>query len=122
MAVATHPDTFEGLMIGSDVLDGLIDDMVTGSASATKVRRDCENTLSDAKKMGATMELPALAGAKAAGTYGKHKGNIDRPEHHKPIDWVLGIETLTSLHLPASPATGVHLIHSFLCCAWSVGS
>ncbi len=65
-------------MVDSDVLDGLVGDMCEGTASSSKVRRTCQNTLSDAKKMGAAFELPSLADANSAGDYGKLPGNIDR--------------------------------------------
>ena len=69
-----------GLMVGSDVLDGIVRDLAEGSASSTKARRICEDTLRDSKKMGATMELPALSQARSAGNDGQYPGNIDRAD------------------------------------------
>eukprot|EP00969_Alexandrium_andersonii_P250696 11080013-Alexandrium_andersonii.AAC.1 len=64
--------------VGSDLLDGLVEDLATGCSSSRKVRKHSEGSLRDAKRMGATMDHPALAGFASAGAYGKHPGNIDR--------------------------------------------
>jgi hypothetical protein len=64
--------------MGSGLVDDMVCEMGVGGMSASKARRFAEKSLVDARRSGATRDLPATAGLASAGTFGRHPGNIDR--------------------------------------------